>query len=399
MYEMPMHETATVVKGRSGWGCSGLGLVLCAAGFAAAAYLSVSHYRVYTDIAYQSLCALSSTINCDTVSQSPHSIFWGLPVPVWGCIGYGGLAGLMAMTRLSGGDGQRIWTLVLVVAGLFSAISIVLALVSTYRVRSYCLLCITTYAINLLLFFLCWIARRRLAIGPIITALKEDLRFALKRRVFALSLSTTVCSAILGAYLLIPPYWIFAVPSSDLHAPWGITEQGEPYIGAERPLVTISEFTDYQCFHCRKMHFFLRTLVNRFPDKLRLVHRHYPMDHEVNFIVNAPFHVGSGRMAILAIYAASKGNFMQMNDVLYELGGRGRDIDLREVADRTQIDARELSAVQDHAYYRERLRIDIAAGMKLRILGTPSFVIDGQVYQGNIPPEKLSDILKLLETG
>ena len=394
-----MYGNRKSVKHRSCLGCSGLGLVLCAAGFVAAAYLSVSHYRVYTDIAYQSLCALSSAINCDTVSQSPYSIFWGLPVPIWGCIGYGGLAGLMAITSLSVGDGKRIWTLGLVVTGLFSAISIVLALVSTYRIKSYCLLCITTYAINLLMFFLCWIVRRRSAIGPVITALKEDLRFALKQRVVTLSLSATVGVAILSAYLLIPPYWIFAAPPSDRQANWGLTAEGAPYIGAERPVVTISEFTDYQCFHCRKMHFFLRTLVNRFPDKLRLVHRHYPMDHEVNFIVNAPFHVGSGRMAILAIYAASKGNFMQMNDVLYEIGGRGRDIDLREVADRTQIDARELSAVQEHAYYRECLRIDIAAGMKLRILGTPSFLIDGQVYQGSIPAEKLSDILKLLETG
>jgi uncharacterized membrane protein/predicted DsbA family dithiol-disulfide isomerase len=392
-----MHANSKAATHFPGRLYSGLGLMLCAAGFAASAYLAVSHYRMYADIGYQSLCALAGSINCDSVSQSPYSIFWGLPVPVWGCLGYGGLAGLMFMTRLSVGGCRRIWTLSFLIAGLFSVISVLLALISTYLIKSYCILCIVTYAINLFLLFLCWIVRRRLTLGPVVAALKKDLLFALNWRALTLSLSASVSCAVLAAYLLIPPYWVLASPSFEDPTPWGMTEEGAPYIGAERPVVTISEFTDYQCFHCRKMHFFLRNLVHRFPDKLRLVHRHYPMDHEVNFIVNAPFHIGSGRMAILAIYAAAKGNFLQMNDVLYELGARGQDIDLREVADRTDAKPRELSAALEHAYYRERLRVDVAAGMKLRILGTPSFLVEGNVYQGSIPAEVLDDILRRLE--
>ena len=53
-------------------------LMLTGAGLAAAIYLSVSHYRVYTDVDYKSFCAISRAINCDTVSQSPYSIFAGL---------------------------------------------------------------------------------------------------------------------------------------------------------------------------------------------------------------------------------------------------------------------------------------------------------------------------------
>ena len=58
------------------------------AGLVDSVYLSISHYRVYTDIGYKSFCAISRTINCDTVSQSPFSIFLDVPVPVWGIIGY-----------------------------------------------------------------------------------------------------------------------------------------------------------------------------------------------------------------------------------------------------------------------------------------------------------------------
>jgi uncharacterized membrane protein len=57
-------------------------------GLADAIYLSISHYRVYMDMGYQSFCAISQALNCDTVSQSLYSILFNVPVPVWGVFGY-----------------------------------------------------------------------------------------------------------------------------------------------------------------------------------------------------------------------------------------------------------------------------------------------------------------------
>ncbi len=51
-------------------------------------YLFFSHYQNYTDIGYSSFCALSKSINCDTVSQSRWSILFGLPLALWGMIAY-----------------------------------------------------------------------------------------------------------------------------------------------------------------------------------------------------------------------------------------------------------------------------------------------------------------------
>ena len=75
-------------------------VALAVAGILDSIYLSISHYRIYTDIGYESFCAISRAINCDTVSQSPYAIFLGLPVPVWGVLGYV----FVLMTSYSGGD-------------------------------------------------------------------------------------------------------------------------------------------------------------------------------------------------------------------------------------------------------------------------------------------------------
>ena len=63
-------------------------VALIISGLLISGYLFRSHYLNYTDIAYQSFCAVSTSINCDTVSQSPYSVLFGVPVPIWGVIGY-----------------------------------------------------------------------------------------------------------------------------------------------------------------------------------------------------------------------------------------------------------------------------------------------------------------------
>ena len=373
----------------------GLGL----AGLIVSAYLAASHYWVYTDINHRSFCAISNAINCDTVSESPYSIWWKLPVPIWGVFGYAGLMLLLCFAALPAAGQKRVWTMSFAFALAYSLFSILLAAVSTFKIGSYCILCIVTYAINLLLLYLTWIVRRRFHAGPILPALKDDIRYLSQRGKATLPLFLAMVAGILLTQRLIPAYWEFKLPLSPAMLEQGLTAEGLPWIGAENPRVTIVEFADYQCFQCRKMHYYFRELAARYPGKIRIVHRHYPMDHEFNFIVQEPFHVGSGKMALLAIHAETKGKFWEMNDLLYKLGGTGRDLDLMEAAGATGIEAHELAAALEYPFYRDRLAVDIHHGMKLRILGTPSYIINGVVYQGNIPPDILSGILKSLDAG
>jgi protein-disulfide isomerase len=183
------------------------------------------------------------------------------------------------------------------------------------------------------------------------------------------------------------------MPVMPSHAQTGITAEGHPWIGAEQPELEIIEFADYQCFQCKKMHHYLRELVGRYPEKIRLVHRSFPMDHEVNFIVPEPFHVGSAKLSLVSIYAAAVGKFWEMNDLLYRISKTGGAINLREIAEATGMDVRQLAAATKDPVLKKRLEIDIRHGLKLGILGTPSYVINGQVYQGFVPHESISAVI------
>ncbi|MDD2468708.1 MAG: thioredoxin domain-containing protein [Desulfobulbus sp.] len=196
------------------------------------------------------------------------------------------------------------------------------------------------------------------------------------------------------AIITIPHYWEYSPPPLSKSILTGITKEGHPWIGAEQPKLTIDEYTDYQCFQCYKTHYNLRQLIAKYPDRIRLVHHHYPMDNEVNsVVVPEPFHVGSGKMAQLAIYALSKQKFWQINDLLYELGRNKKSFNLKIVSEKIEIPEEELAWSLESKEVKEILRYDIWHGMKLGITGTPAFVIEGKVYSGTIPPEIIKGIL------
>ena len=208
---------------------------LCLVGLAAAAHLSLSHYRLHTDVSYSSFCAISKSINCDTVSQSPYAILWGLPIAVWGIFGYLFLVCLLTASRSRSARGRRVWTLIFCVAAGFSAYSIALAAVSTFLIGSYCLLCVTLYAVNLLLLFFSWIIRRRFDSGPFLHALGDDLRhLSLKRPLNALAL-VGLLAALAGAKAFYPAYWVFTPAPLSARVATGVTPEGHPWIGAEQP--------------------------------------------------------------------------------------------------------------------------------------------------------------------
>jgi uncharacterized membrane protein len=152
-------------------------LILTLCGIAVSGYLSISHYRVYTDIDYSSFCAISKAINCDTVSQSPYSIFLGIPVPIWGVIGYVFLlATLLLSFDLKSGKIIIFHTLFLI-GILFSIISIFLGILSAVKIHSYCLMCIVTYGINFMLLYMIWLMKQRFEKKNWKTAISENIVF------------------------------------------------------------------------------------------------------------------------------------------------------------------------------------------------------------------------------
>ncbi|UCF94888.1 MAG: thioredoxin domain-containing protein [Desulfobacterales bacterium] len=370
----------------------GIVAFLAIGGLADSTYLAISHFRVYTDMAYKSFCAISKALNCDTVSQSPYSIFLDVPVPVWGIIGYIFFLLLMVFAWKKTARKRRMWSLLLVVALVFSICSVSLAFISTFYIKSYCLMCVISYGVNFMLLFYTWLIRKRYKSEGVVEGLKLDVSFLWRDRRISTPIFVVFLTGFVFVKGVLPSYWQLTAPLHSSEIAHGQTADGHPWIGAENPLLEITEFTDYQCFQCKKMHFFLRQLIAEYPQKIRLVHRHFPMDHEVNFIVKEPLHVGSGKLALFAIYAASQNKFWEINDQLYNIPRNRDKVNIKELAEKTGIDDKHLARALRDPGIRRQLMIDIREGIKCNITATPSFIINGEVTTGQIPPEILAAV-------
>jgi protein-disulfide isomerase/uncharacterized membrane protein len=313
----------------------------------------------------------------------------GIPVPIWGLVAYTFFLWLLAFSWPEKALKRRVWTMLFFFSFIFTVYSIILALISSYLIRSYCIMCILGYAVNLMLLYFTWIVRKRYECECFFKAILLDLKFLLyfpKVVIPGLSLFIII---ILGLFLFLPAYWEMDAMDLTKKLPTGTTKHGHPWIGAENPELEIVEFSDYRCFQCKKMHYFLRRLIQEHPGRIRLVHRHFPMDHTINPLIDEPFHRGAAKLALVAMFAGKKDKFWEMNDILFDISRNTETINIKDLAGQAGIDYEEIKYVfRDKSLWNE-LKKDVRVGLEHGLTGTPGFVINDEVYLGQIPPEVL----------
>jgi len=367
-----------------------LAFLLCLAGLVLSILLEQIHFKLHTDPAFHSFCAIDRKVNCDIVARSPYAVLFGVPVAAWGIFGYA-LAAVVAVWAarsrrplLAAGCG-------LYLAILFTVSSAVLGAVSAFLVTAVCILCLATYAANLLFLTCALIAGRGLGLR---CALAEPLRTLRARTVRTLVVLAIIAGFALAVMVAHPSYWKAANEASRPHLtaptlPHGIEPGGGHFMGAPKAAVTLVEFSDYECPYCRQAHVQLRALLERYPTQLRLVHRHYPLDQSCNSSIKGPMHQNACFAAMIAECADRQDRFWQANDYLF---AEARVLHARannEIARDIGLDPAALEACLREEGPRA-VAFDVDEGNRLDIQGTPTFFVEGKTYTGTYPPWLLS---------
>jgi protein-disulfide isomerase len=193
----------------------------------------------------------------------------------------------------------------------------------------------------------------------------------------------------LGLVALVPPYWRHgASPSRKPFALQGLARGEVPggghWIGAREPVLTVTEFSDYECPYCRQAHAQLRNIVAQFPDRVRLIHRHFPLDQACNRSIDHAFHQSACRAALIAECAGRVGRFWEANDTLFEPSNSLDTRSTKEIAADLKLDPAALERCMKGEGLVD-VKNDIEVGIALKLEGTPTFLVDGQLYFGNLP--------------
>src|SRR5664279_347237 len=219
-----------------------LSMVLCAVGLTLSILLERIHIKIHSDPAFHSFCSVDRTVNCDIVARSSYAVLLGVPVAVWGILGYV-VAGFVAIWGARRRETRVAAGCALYLASAFTLTRVGLGAVSAFLISAVCLLCIATYGVNVLLLLCAIVAARNRGLR---SSFAEPWR-ALRSRRGVLSLVILVACAVL-LIVVYPSYWKPAQSAerstpTEPTVPHGIEPGGGHFIGAEKPAVTLLEFS------------------------------------------------------------------------------------------------------------------------------------------------------------
>jgi NhaA family Na+:H+ antiporter len=137
--------------------------------------------------------------------------------------------------------------------------------------------------------------------------------------------------------------------------------------------VTLVEYGDYECPHCRQVAPVVEQLQERFGDRLRYVFRHFP-------ITSA--HPNAQLTAEAAEAAAAQGKFWEMHDRLFDYTGLLDRQQLVRFAEELDLDMERFERDLDEHVHADRVREEFLSGVRSGANGTPAFFLNGVRYDG-----------------
>ena len=178
-------------------------------------------------------------------------------------------------------------------------------------------------------------------------------------------------------------YYLSSILHQELPSATMTDSLGRPVRGAKNALVTIVEYSDYQCPFCSRVEPTLAKILKDYPAEVRIVFNHNPL----------PFHTDA-KLAHQAAYAAGKqGRFWEMHDMLFENQKSLKEADLMKYAHKLGLDmdqfTKDLKAPETVAAIDASLK----NGEENGISGTPNFLINGEPLTGAQPYEKFKEII------
>jgi protein-disulfide isomerase len=143
---------------------------------------------------------------------------------------------------------------------------------------------------------------------------------------------------------------------------------GSPMRGAADAPVTVVEFVDLECPHCRLGSRLLDAAFDAHPGRVRIVYKGYPLAS----------HAHAEAAARAAFAAGRQGKFWEMERLLLEGQEHLELRDLEGHARALKLDLARWRADMASAAATERLAADRALGDELKLKGTPTYYVDGR---------------------
>ncbi len=150
-----------------------------------------------------------------------------------------------------------------------------------------------------------------------------------------------------------------------------------PTAGSPQAKTVLLEFSDFQCPYCAEAHKTLKQLLAKHQNDLTLVYKHFPL----------PIHAEALPAAQAAWAANQQGKFWEYQDALFTNQKQLSEVLYLDIAKKLNLDLEKFQ--RDRPIANSAIEQDMQLATKLRIAGTPFFVMNSPNFSGAL---QLSDI-------
>ncbi|MCW9045210.1 MAG: DsbA family protein [Alphaproteobacteria bacterium] len=147
-----------------------------------------------------------------------------------------------------------------------------------------------------------------------------------------------------------------------------IVTEGYPFKGNPNAKVTIVEFADYQCPHCKEASKLVKNLEKDYGDKIKIVYRDFP--------INASGI--SKKVAEGAFCAKEQGKFWPYHDLAFERQELLKAVTPEMLAEELGLDAKKFKACFENQATKTKIAASLIEGRELGLSGTPTFFVNGR---------------------
>ena len=358
------------------------------------------YYLGYRDPEFDPVCAISEKMDCVSVALSPYSKILGLPNSIYGVFTYLLILALVPLrlkTKIKILEHLENYLFLL---ALFSVgLSVYLAYVSTFKIKSFCIWCTALYVVNLVFLVLAWLSLDRI----------KELWGQFKADFNLVRTDARVWGGLLGILVLVVVLMVILITRMEARryrvvssipgqSQVEIEITGDPVIGPKDAPVTIVEFSDFQCPFCLKTHYVLKKMREKFGPRMRIVYKNFPLDTECNPMLKFQMHPNSCIASYAGECAYKNGCF----ESFYEKMVQTQRFDLEsllQIAIDCGMDPNKFQACLMSDLPRKAVLRDIEDAKKIGLKGTPTLIINGYVISGYRNEQEMTKIIKAFLEG
>jgi protein-disulfide isomerase len=147
-----------------------------------------------------------------------------------------------------------------------------------------------------------------------------------------------------------------------------IDVDGLPFKGPEEAPVSIVVFDDYQCPYCAGLDPLLRQVVEKYPNDVKLVIKHFPL----------PSHEYAKKAAIAALAAGKQGKFWEIHEKLFANQNDLNDAKVEAIAQELGLDMVKFNKDREDPAIASLIDRDINSANQANVGGTPTIFVSGK---------------------